>query len=94
MAKKKARSPAQSSGKREERAKKPIIRENTAGCHPQSTAGRRSDEIRRPSLFYSFPSWRLSRETASPFTDFMTNLLNDRPDDIYGNAPPSPLLAS
>lgn len=67
-------------GEREERAKKPIIRENTAGCHPQNSRERErrlDGAIRR--LYHSFPSWRLLRgETASSFRGFMTNLFDDR----------------
>lgn len=67
---------------REERAKKPIIRENTAGCHPQDspeTIGRRFVVV---ILFHSVVA-PFKRETASPFRDFMTNLFNDR-GTIYG----------
>lgn len=64
-------------GRREERAKKPIICENTAGCHPQNLP-ERDDRTTRFALYHSFPSWRLLRgETASPFRDFMTNLFDD-----------------
>jgi len=61
-----------------ERAKKPIIRENTAGCHlqdsPDETIGRRFAVILFSSVVAPF-----KREAALPFRDFMTNLFNDRP---------------
>lgn len=51
---------AKARGMGKERAKKPIIRENTAGLSSPELRPRRSDDD--SPLFYSFPSWRLLRE--------------------------------
>lgn len=63
----------------EERAKEPIIRENTAGCHSQNLP-ESDDRMARFAIYIIFfPSWRLlGGETASPFRDFMINLFDDR----------------
>lgn len=86
-------------GRKRGRVEKPIIRENTAGCHPQNSARRRSDGD-SSSLFYSFPSWRLLREKLHRRLGiFTTNLFNGR-GTIYGRsrrplkfAPISPIIS-